>query len=131
MTFIDPFSGKGRKPAALFIGRWQAPNALHDGHIWCFEQKLSEGIPVVIAIRDVEQDEKNPYTAHQVEQLIHKHPKIAPLIESGQVRTLIIPDIEGVYYGRDVGYKVEQLIPPADVAAISGTALRNDKKTNI
>jgi len=118
------------KPAALFIGRWQAPNALHDGHIWCFEQKLKEGIPVVIAIRDVLQDEKNPYTAHQVENLIHNHPKISHLIESGQVRTLIIPDIEGVYYGRDVGYKVEQLIPPAEVADISGTKLR-DKKTNI
>lgn len=113
---------------AFFIGRWQAPGALHDGHIWLFEQKIKEGIPVLIGIRDVPQDEKNPHTAQEVQNLIHS--RLPHYIESGEVRTIIIPDIEGVYYGRDVGYKVEQLTPPADIAAISGTDLRA-KKTNI
>jgi len=36
----------------------------------------------------------------------------------------IIPDIESVNYGRGVGYDVIYHEPPADVAVISGTAIR-------
>ena len=120
------------KKHALFIGRWQN---LHEGHLWCFNQKLKEGLPIVIAIRDVQVDENNPKTAHQVKMLIDLH--FQELIEIGRVKVIIIPDIEGVYYGRDVGYKVEELIPPKEIAEISGTKIRQklkeeeDKKTNI
>jgi hypothetical protein len=36
----------------------------------------------------------------------------------------IIPDIESINYGRGVGYDVIYHEPPADVAVISGTAIR-------
>lgn len=114
---------------ALFIGRWQN---LHDGHIWCFQQKLKENIPVLIAIRDVEVDENNPKTAQEVKTILDI--RFQDLIAIGKVRTMIIPDIEGVYYGRSVGYNVEELIPPPDIAEISGTKIRQaekDKRTNI
>jgi hypothetical protein len=39
----------------------------------------------------------------------------------------IIPDIDSVNYGRGVGYDVIYHEPPADVAVISGTAIRNGK----
>lgn len=113
------------KPHALFIGRWQAPNALHDGHIWCFEQKLKQGIPVLIGIRNVVNDEKNPHTAKEVENLIHL--RLADYIEIGLVKTIILPcDIESIVYGRDVGYQVQQLVPPQEIGEISATKLRKD-----
>jgi len=40
------------------------------------------------------------------------------------IRFVTIPDIESVNYGRGVGYTIEEHQPPADVAAISGTAIR-------
>jgi nicotinamide mononucleotide adenylyltransferase len=120
------------KKHALFIGRWQN---LHEGHLWCFNQKLKEGLPIIIAIRDVEVDENNPKTAKEVKFILEIH--FQELIEIGRVKIMIIPDIEGVYYGRSVGYKVEELIPPQEIAEISGTKIRQklkeqeDKKTNI
>lgn len=114
------------KKYAFFVGRWQAPGALHDGHIWCFNEKLKKGIPVLIGIRDVEQDDKNPYTSKEVEAMIHL--RLAEQIEAGMVRTIIIPDIESVVYGREVGYSVEQLIPPPEIGKISGTSLRAKKE---
>jgi nicotinamide mononucleotide adenylyltransferase len=120
------------KKHALFIGRWQN---LHGGHLWCFNEKLKEGLPIVIAIRDVEVDENNPRTAGEVKILLDLH--FQDFIEIGKVKTMIIPDIEGVYYGRNVGYKVEELIPPQEIAEISGTKIRQqlkeqeDKITNI
>jgi len=57
------------KKYAMFIGRYQP---LHDGHKFLFQQKINEGIPVLIAIRDVEKDEKNPFTAEQVKYHIER-----------------------------------------------------------
>jgi hypothetical protein len=45
------------------------------------------------------------------------------------LKIMVIPDIEGVYYGRDVGYKVEQLSVPEEVAAISATKIREQMKS--
>lgn len=47
----------------------------------------------------------------------------------GMIKVIVIPDIEGVYYGRDVGYKVEQLSVPPEVAAISATKIREQMKS--
>jgi len=114
---------------ALFIGRWQN---LHDGHDWLFSQKIKENIPVLIAIRDVDTDENNPRSAQQVKEILDI--RYQDLISIGKVRIIIIPDIEGVYYGRDVGYKVQEFVPPPEIAEISGTKIRQalkDRKANI
>jgi hypothetical protein len=39
---------------------------------------------------------------------------------------MVLPDIEGVYYGRDVGYKVEQLQAPSEIQQISATKIRKE-----
>ena len=54
---------------SLFIGRWQP---LHDGHKQLFKQVLDSGDNVLIGIRKGEVDEKNPYTAEQVQENIEK-----------------------------------------------------------
>ena len=43
---------------SMFIGRWQP---WHDGHRWLINQRLNEGKNVLICIREVSQDDKNPY----------------------------------------------------------------------
>lgn len=110
---------------ALFIGRYQA---LHEGHKYLFRQKINEGIPVLIAIRDVPPDEKNPFTFDEVRNMFIMDEECAKWIDAGMMRIIIIPDIEGVYYGREVGYKIEQLSVPPEIAAISATKLREQMK---
>ena len=47
---------------AMFVGRWQP---LHNGHKWLIGQKLNQGVPVLICVRDILPDEKNPFTTEQ------------------------------------------------------------------
>lgn len=107
------------KKYALFIGRFQP---LHGGHRYLFSTKIAEGIPVCIAIRDVEVDENNPWYAQQIKE--HIESELSAWVESGMLKVIIIPDIEGVYYGRGVGYKVEEIVAPKEIQEISATKIR-------
>jgi nicotinamide mononucleotide adenylyltransferase len=113
------------KKYALFIGRYQT---LHEGHKYLFRKKLNEGSPVLVAIRDMPTDGQNPYTAKEVIEFFYKDQETLQWINDGIMDIMIIPDIEGVYYGRDVGYKIEQMEVPQEVAEISATKLREEKK---
>ena len=103
----------------MFIGRWQT---WHKGHEWLINQQLTKGKNCWVAIRDVEQDEKNPKTAHQVLMDLAKEPFF--IENSDKILLSIIPDIESVNYGRGVGYDVIYHQPPTDIEAISGTGIR-------
>lgn len=102
---------------SLFIGRWQP---FHDGHKALIETALNRGKTVVVAIRNTPIDEKNPYSVPQRRQMIrnalHEHMDKVTIIE--------IPDIDEVLYGREVGYKVEQIHLDEATEAISGTKIR-------
>jgi len=104
---------------ALYFGRWQN---WHPGHRWLIDQKLNEGKPVWIAIRDTEKDENNPKTAQEI--LVELNSQLQDLILSGKVLITIEPDIESVNYGRGVGYDVIYHEPPTEIASHSGTAIR-------
>ena len=108
---------------ALFVGRWQP---LHDGHKALFQRALSEGKKVWIAIRDIAPDEKNPWTAEEVLTNIGNEYK--DLCGQGLVRVSIIPDICSIEFGRGVGYDIIEHIPPAQVAEISATKIREKLK---
>jgi len=101
----------------LFIGRYQSP---HKGHMHIFNTFLKEGKPVLIAIRDIEQDAANPLKAVQVKSLWEK------VYENNSlVKVIIIPDIASVNYGRGVGYEVNEIKVDATIANISATEIRN------
>ena len=107
------------KKYALFIGRWQN---WHNGHEWLIRQQMDKGKNVWIAIRDVQKDENNPKSAQEVLAMLQSEPFFQNNWD--KLFISIIPDIESVNYGRGVGYDVIYHEPPAEIATISGTAIR-------
>ena len=108
---------------ALFIGRWQP---LHPGHQWLFNQKLEQGIPILIAVRDTPVNDSNPFATEDVIANLEK--EYSEEVESGMVKVISIPDIESVNYGRGVGYEINEFIPPTDIGKISATKIREKLK---
>ena len=52
--------------------------------------------------------------------------ELGDLIIKGVIRIIIIPDIESINFGRGVGYDIIEHIPPADIAEISATKIREN-----
>lgn len=104
---------------AMFVGRWQP---LHSGHKALFQKAMQEGKRVLICVRDGEVNEKNPFTAEQVKEMIEQD--YASFFEPDDVKVMIIPDICSVEFGRGVGYDIIEHVPPTEVAQISATKVR-------
>ena len=104
---------------SMFIGRWQP---WHDGHRWLIDQRLNEGKNVLICVREVSKDDKNPYDPLEVKENVEK--ELKDLINAKRVKVIIIPDIESVNYGRGVGYDIIEHVPPSEIGEISATKIR-------
>ena len=104
---------------AMFVGRWQP---FHNGHKWLINQKLSEGTPVLICVRDIPPDSKNPFTTRQTMHMLET------VYEDSDVVVMSIPDIESVNYGRGVGYDITEHVPPKNIGFISATQIRKQIK---
>ena len=108
---------------AMFIGRWQP---WHEGHQWLIDQALNEGKKVLLCIRDVKPDEKNPWNAWQVFENLKI--SLQKLINEQKVHIIVIPDIESVNIGRGIGYDVIEHVPPQEIHDISATKIREQMK---
>ena len=108
---------------SLFVGRYQP---FHEGHKWLIQQRLNLGKKVCIAIMDIHDLEpiKNPFPTKEVKQNIDT--QLKDLIDKGLDKTIIIPPIESVNYGRTVGYDIIEHIPPEDIKQISATNIRKN-----
>ena len=120
----DKESSSSEVKYSFFAGRWQP---LHKGHLWLINERLKEGYNVLLGIRDVKPDEKNPWTAEQILEMV-KEGELKELIEAGKVLPTIIPDIESINYGRGVGYDIIEHVPPKEIGDISATSIRNQMK---
>ena len=111
------------KKYAIFVGRFQP---YHFGHIELIKQKLNQGIPALIMVRNIEPDERNPFTTEQTVTMIKKY----HAAHGDDVVVMIIPDIESVNYGRGVGYEINEYQPTTDSGAmfISATKIRESIK---
>jgi cytidyltransferase-like protein len=105
---------------AMFVGRWQP---LHTGHQELFKRAMDEGKNVLICIRDIQPDEKNPFTAQQVLENITEFYQNEP-----RVKVMVIPDICSIEFGRGVGYNIIEHIPPTAIGEISATKIREQMK---
>ena len=111
---------------AVFVGRWQP---FHKGHQELVWNKLKDNIPVLIMVRDIPNDEKNPFTTEQVVNMVKKVYEA----KKDLVEVMIIPDIESVNFGRGVGYEVNEFVPHKAIEEISATKIRtslNEKTDN-
>jgi len=108
---------------AMFVGRWQP---LHKGHQSLFQEAMNEGKNVLICIRDIEPDEKNPFSPEEVKKNILEH--YSEQTEKGIVKVMIIPDICSIEFGRGVGYDIIERIPPVEISDISATKIREDMR---
>jgi adenylylsulfate kinase-like enzyme len=110
------------KKSSMFVGRWQP---FHEGHKALIETVLKRRKPAVIAIRDTEIDHNNPLSTFERWSIIQKK-----LAEYGDlVKIVVIPDIDEICYGRDVGYEIRKIDLDGNKESISGTKIR--KQLNI
>ena len=109
------------KKYAIFVGRFQP---YHQGHISLVMQKINEGIPALIMVRDIAPDAKNPFTTEQTVEMIEKY----HAAKGHNVQVIIIPDMESVNFGRGVGYEINEFTPPENIGWISATGIRNSIK---
>ncbi len=120
----DPkLKNTGGKQYSMVIGRFQP---FHDGHKWLVNQCIEDGKNVLIVIRDIVPDEKNPFEASEVKNNIMK--ELWKLIGEERVKVIVIPDIESINFGRGVGYDIIEHIPPQEVSDISATKIREQLK---
>jgi len=105
--------------ASMFVGRWQP---FHKGHRDLIETVLKKGKPVVIAIRDTETSPENPYTTaerwNMIQRALRKYGEL--------VKIIVIPDIDEICYGRNVGYRIREIRLSAEKQKISGTEIREN-----
>ena len=106
---------------AMFVGRWQP---LHKGHQELFKQAMNEGKNVLICIRDVQPDEKNPFSTTEVKFTIEQH--YQKEVTEGKVKVIVIPDICSFEFGRGVGYDIIERVPPQEIGEISATMIRKE-----
>jgi nicotinamide mononucleotide adenylyltransferase len=108
---------------SMYIGRWQP---WHQGHRWLIDQRLDNGKNVLICIRDIEPDEKNPWTSKEVEANLQI--ELKDLVEQDRVKIITIPDIESINIGRGVGYDIIEHVPPEEIRDVSATNIRKQMK---
>ena len=116
----NPTTNESKK-YAIFVGRFQP---YHQGHISLIMQKINEGIPALIMVRDIAPDAKNPFTTEQTVEMIEKY----HAAHNHDVQVIIIPDMESVNFGRGVGYEINEFTPPENIGWISATGIRNSIK---
>lgn len=107
-----------KAPTAFMLGRYQP---FHDGHKKLIEESIKRVGQVCIAIRDTQgTDDKNPFSFEEVEHNIRKGMRE----HEGKYIIVRLPNITNIFYGRDVGYKIEAIDLDDITKNISATKIR-------
>jgi nicotinamide mononucleotide adenylyltransferase len=109
------------KPTAQMLGRWQP---FHNGHLELFKKILEKTGQVIIMVRDMPQTENNPFIFEDIKKRIEE--KLKDYI--GKFDVIKVPNITNICYGRDVGYKIEEIVLPKEIQEISATKIREQLK---
>jgi adenylylsulfate kinase len=114
---IDQFELHDWKaPTTLMLGRYQP---WHEGHHALLEKAYERTAQVVIGVRDTQgTSEKDPLHYQEVASRIRAEERASFVVK--------VPNITNIVYGRDVGYKIEQIDLGADIHAISATQKRKE-----
>ena len=105
-------------PTTLMLGRYQP---WHEGHHALYVEAGKRTGQVLLGVRNTyNTSEKDPLTFDQVKEYIAKD----EFMNGSMV--LRLPNITNIVYGRDVGYKIEQVDLGADIHVISATEKRRE-----
>ena len=105
-------------PTTLMLGRYQP---WHEGHHALYEEAGKRTSQVLLGVRNTYMtSEKDPLNFDQVKSYIAKD----SFMDDAMV--LRMPNITNIVYGRDVGYKIEQVDLGATIHAISATEKRKE-----
>ena len=103
-------------PTTLMLGRYQP---WHEGHHALYEEAKKRTDQVLIGVRNTyKTSEKDPLMFDEVKSYIAKD----DFMNGSMVVRL--PNITNIVYGRDVGYKIEQVKLGDEIEAISATEKR-------
>jgi hypothetical protein len=106
------------KPTTLMLGRYQP---WHEGHYALYDEAAKRTEQVLIGVRNTyKTSEKDPLTFQEVQTFIEADPKMA------NAMVVKFPNITNIVYGRDVGYKIEQVKLGDEIEAISATQKRRE-----
>lgn len=123
LTDFDPTQTSKDILAELDLPDWKAPTTLmlgryqpwHEGHDELYNHSRTE--QALIAVRDTQgTSPKDPLSYKEVEGHIRKWRPNAFIMR--------MPNITNIIYGRDVGYKIEQIELSLELQAISATQKR-------
>lgn len=107
-----------KAPTTLMLGRYQP---WHEGHHALYAEAGKRTDQVMLGVRDTQgTSEKDPLSFNQVKGYIAQ--------DSVMTNAMVVkmPNITNIVYGRDVGYKIEQIELGADIQAISATQKRKE-----
>lgn len=105
-------------PTTLMLGRYQP---WHEGHHALYEEAGKRTSQVMLGVRNTfNTSPKDPLTFDQVKEYIAKD----EFMDGSMV--VKMPNITNIVYGRDVGYKIEQVKLGNEIEAISATQKRKE-----
>jgi hypothetical protein len=105
-------------PTTLMLGRYQP---WHEGHHALYEEAGKRTSQVMLGVRNTfNTSPKDPLTFDQVKEYIAKD----EFMDGSMV--VKMPNITNIVYGRDVGYKIEQVKLGDEIEAISATQKRKE-----
>ena len=112
------------KSTAQMLGRWQP---FHDGHLALFKEILKKTGQVQIMVRTMPKSDNNPFEFEDIKKRIEEKLKDY----QGQFEVIKVANITNICYGRDVGYKIEEIVLPEQIQKISATKIRQEMKNEL
>ena len=107
-----------RKPTTLMLGRYQP---WHEGHHALYAEAGNRTNQVMLGVRDTQgTSEKDPLSFNQVKGYIAQDAVMT------NAMVIKMPNITNIVYGRDVGYKIEQVELSQELQSISATQKRKE-----
>lgn len=107
-----------KAPTTLMLGRYQP---WHEGHHALYVEAGKRTDQVMLGVRNTyNTSPKDPLNFEQVKEYISKD----SFMDDAMV--VKMPNITNIVYGRDVGYKIEQVDLGAEIHAISATQKRKE-----
>lgn len=110
------------QPQGVMIGRFQP---FHGGHKALLDKILEKHGSCCIMVRTVPMSNGNPLGLREVFEGIQN--ELTDPKYRGRYSIMAVPNVAGVYYGRGVGYHIEEIELPEEIQAISATAIRKER----